>query len=165
LANLRRGLAYLTFLFFGWSGRIPRRVYWVAWTIAMVATSGLQKLLLQAFAESGVALDDVLTLLAFAVFVPLELAIVVKRLHDRNRSAGWVVPFYIVPVCIGWAALLIFSPESWADRIALWVAIACAFWGTLEIGFMPGTKGPNRYGPDPRPPSADAATQHPTWGR
>ena len=32
----------------------------------------------------------------------------------------------------------------WILGGVLWV------WALIELGFMPGTKGPNRYGPDPR---------------
>jgi uncharacterized membrane protein YhaH (DUF805 family) len=47
----------------------------------------------------------------------------IKRWHDRNRSAWW---FFIafVPV-LGW------------------------LWFLIECGFLKGTKGENRFGPDP----------------
>jgi len=31
----------------------------------------------------------------------------------------------------------------WLFSLALWV------WAIVELGFLRGTKGPNRYGPDP----------------
>ena len=51
------------------------------------------------------------------------LAISIKRFHDRDKS-GWWVLIGLIPV-IGW------------------------IWLLIELGFLPGTDGPNQYGPDP----------------
>lgn len=45
----------------------------------------------------------------------------VKRAHDRNKSGWWALLYVIV----------------WP-------------WALIELGFLEGTKGPNRFGPDPR---------------
>lgn len=61
------------------------------------------------------------------LFVPLSVwvgaALLVKRWHDRNKS--------------GWYYWIIFIP------------LIGPFWAFIEAGCMKGTKGPNRYGPDP----------------
>ncbi len=57
-----------------------------------------------------------------AVLVP-NLAVAVRRLHDTDRS-GWWILLSLVPV----AGLILF-----------------VFY------LQPGTRGPNRFGPDPRP--------------
>ena len=68
------------------------------------------------------ALDTGLTgIYALAVLLP-AIGVTIRRLHDTNRSA-WFILFAFVPV-IGHLILL----------------ILCA---------MPGTIGPNKYGPDP----------------
>lgn len=54
------------------------------------------------------------------------LAVSVRRLHDQDRS-GWLLLLVLVPV-LGWFALFVFM--------------------CLE-----GTRGPNRYGPDPKNPT------------
>jgi uncharacterized membrane protein YhaH (DUF805 family) len=51
------------------------------------------------------------------------LAVSVKRCHDRGRS-GWFVLVPLIPV-IG------------------------AIWTIVELGMLAGTRGDNRYGPDP----------------
>ena len=61
---------------------------------------------------------------SLAVLWP-ALAITAKRWHDRNRSAWWIL-INLVPV-IG------------------------SLWTFVECGLMPGTAGPNRYGPAPAP--------------
>ncbi len=54
-----------------------------------------------------------------------SLAVTVRRLHDTNRPAWWLL-LLVPPVgFIGWIPLLI-------------------------LCVLPGTTGPNRYGPDPR---------------
>jgi uncharacterized membrane protein YhaH (DUF805 family) len=66
-------------------------------------------------------------LLTLFVGMPLSIwtghAILVKRLHDRDKS--------------GWWTLMAFVPGIGA----LWLAIEC--------GFLKGTNGLNRYGEDP----------------
>ncbi len=51
------------------------------------------------------------------------LAIQVKRWHDRDKSGAWIL-IVLVPI-IG------------------------PLWAFVETGFVEGTRGPNRYGPDP----------------
>ncbi len=54
-------------------------------------------------------------------FVP-SLAVSVRRLHDTDRS-GWWLLLWLIPF-VGWIVLLVFM-------------------------VMGGTRGPNRFGPDP----------------
>jgi uncharacterized membrane protein YhaH (DUF805 family) len=56
------------------------------------------------------------------IFMWPMLAIQIKRCHDRNRS-GWFMLVFLIPL------------------VNLWPAI--------EIAFLKGTDGPNRFGDDP----------------
>ena len=60
--------------------------------------------------------------LAVASWYP-QFAIAVKRLHDRNKSARWL--------------------------ILLFVPIVGALWMLVELGFLRGTRGINKWGDDP----------------
>jgi uncharacterized membrane protein YhaH (DUF805 family) len=51
------------------------------------------------------------------------LAVGIKRCHDRDRS-GWFLLVGLIPVLGG-------------------------LWLLVELGFLRGTAGPNRFGPDP----------------
>ena len=53
----------------------------------------------------------------------IELAVAAKRWHDREKSALWIL-FSFIPI-IG------------------------QIWTLVELGFIKGTKGHNRFGPDP----------------
>ena len=62
------------------------------------------------------------------------LANSVKRCHDRNKSGWWVV--------LMWLASL---------------TIVGALWPLIELGFLDGTQGPNKFGPSPKGIGAPAA--------
>lgn len=64
-----------------------------------------------------------------AVFIP-NIAVSVRRLHDRNMS-GWFLLAFIAGLVIPIINILVF--------VAFIVVMA-----------MPGTTGPNRYGADPK---------------
>jgi uncharacterized membrane protein YhaH (DUF805 family) len=66
-----------------------------------------------------------------ALAMPLLFVLVivqVRRWHDLDKSGVWVF-INFVP-CLG------------------------AVWTLIECGFMPGTPGPNRFGPDPTAPGS-----------
>ncbi len=58
-------------------------------------------------------------------FIP-NLAVAVRRLHDQDKS-GWLLLLVLIPV-LGWFALFV---------------LMC----------LDGTRGPNRFGPDPKNPT------------
>ena len=112
------------------SGRSRRKEFWM-WVLfttivscvlaalgAMGASSGLFS------SEEELMLYYALTLLPFslAVFIP-NLALVVRRLHDTDRS-GWAILFGLIPIVGGLILLFFYVSE--------------------------GTNGPNRFGPDPK---------------
>ncbi len=105
---------------FFWSreGRLGRRGYWI----------GVASCLAAAFTVAGLG-DDLLpdgfpgdAALALAMlgcFAPL-LPLSIRRLHDHDKSPAWLLTG-LIPV-IG------------------------PLWRLLELGFLPGTRGENRYG-------------------
>jgi len=112
--------AALMSMLFSSRGRVCRRDYW---TFNIAAT-----------------MSAVLAILAVAASLPAEQALIVatpialvstrirsclriKRWHDRDKSAVWVL-VGLIPF-VGWV------------------------WSFLECGLSRGTAGPNRYGPSP----------------
>ncbi len=99
---------------------------------------------------------------AFFVLLPLSIVslfAVIRRLHDRNRSGWWTVFIYGAPFLIMWSAQEIalryeavfgVAPDT---RTVVMVGGAIALlpllWAFGELYFLPGTKGPNRFGADP----------------
>ncbi|AOE83226.1 DUF805 domain-containing protein [Pseudomonas sp. TCU-HL1] len=110
---------------FGTSGRIGR-VRYLGWSMAlMLAFLPIGGIILGSFALSD-ALAGLLTIAACLALVVVSVCIGVQRLHDM----GWS----------GWLWLLNFAP------------IVGSVFALLML-FMPGTDGPNRYGPPPPPNS------------
>ena len=72
------------------SGRARRSEYWL-WTLAVV---GASLVALLASAASN-ALGGLLQLALFAIVVVPGLAVLVRRLHDTDRPAWWLLLFLV----------------------------------------------------------------------
>jgi uncharacterized membrane protein YhaH (DUF805 family) len=120
--------------FFRFSGRIGRQEFWITYLASFfVQGLGFAALaLLFNLDDNGDPVGDIsaaqeisagLVMLAFGFFVGwLFIAQTCKRWHDRNKS--------------GWYSLLILVP------------LIGPIWLLIECGFLRGTEGPNRFGPD-----------------
>ena len=142
--------------FFSFRGRINRAKYWLALLIFTIVgvVQGLGGLAL----GNAVLFQIVNFLIDVAVLVA-SIAVAVKRLHDRDRSAWWLLLFYLGPVVLaGAGGAMMWAGESslgltedWSlfPRLGLLGGLALLVWGLVEIGFRRGTAGYNRFGPDP----------------
>jgi uncharacterized membrane protein YhaH (DUF805 family) len=92
-------------------------------------------------------------------------ATTVKRLHDRNRSGWWAVAIFIVNrlsyVYYGLFFGLYFGVDISTAEELLLVMLAVALsllqtWIVIELFFLIGTDGPNRFGPDPTRTAPDS---------
>jgi uncharacterized membrane protein YhaH (DUF805 family) len=88
----------------------------------------------------------------------INAATTIKRLHDRNRSGLWAVAIFIVNrlsyVYYGLFFGLYFGVDISTAEELLLVMLAVALsllqtWVIIELFFLMGTDGPNRFGPDP----------------
>ncbi len=104
---------------FKFDGRINRGKFWLGVAILYVVPWVL--FLIAAMVNSSFLW--VLVSLVVLVLIWPGLAISIKRWHDRDKS-GWWVLIAFVPIIGG-------------------------LWALIETGFLPGTPGPNQYGPDP----------------
>jgi uncharacterized membrane protein YhaH (DUF805 family) len=135
-------------LLFSFQGRLNRQPYWLT-SIAIVVLI----ILLIAFALAMFGVHDFWaggTTLALLVilYIPLlwvGLALGAKRLHDRDKSAWWLLLFYLVPSLLSGAANRI----DGGGFILHLAGFAITVWAFVELGCLRGTVGPNRYGPDP----------------
>lgn len=155
--------------FFGFRGRINRAKYWLAMLIFLVIDVVLS--LIGLAIGKGLAFQIASYGVDFAIFVA-TIAVSIKRLHDRDRSAWWLWLLYIVPVVliVVGGFLLWSAAGSFGDakdvslfllRLCVLAGIAFCTWGLVEIGFRRGTTGYNRFGADPlaKRPSVGAAVQ------
>jgi uncharacterized membrane protein YhaH (DUF805 family) len=97
----------------------------------------------------------------FVFAIRLPAATAVKRLHDRNKSGWWIVPFFTAPVLLfkvgDWLG------DSWPADLLAPVMIALSLWGLVEMFCLGGTTGPNRFGPDPQAPVPRSPHAAPNW--
>lgn len=107
----------------------------------------------------------ILKALSTSLFFWIYLATAIKRLHDRDRSGWWLVPFVFVP-------RLLFHVWDWLPDAKWflpfdWTIHTLWLWGLVDMFFLRGTSGRNRFGPDPlaeieeRP--AQAAASAKSW--
>jgi uncharacterized membrane protein YhaH (DUF805 family) len=84
------------------------------------------------------------------LFLWVYVATSIKRLHDRDRSGWWMLPFFVIP------GLYRHFEDRLGDSTAvglLGLAVYVFYlWGFIEIYLRKGTKGTNRFGPDPLAP-------------
>lgn len=84
--------------------------------------------------------------LAIAALIA-SMAIAVRRLHDRNKSAWWLLPFFFLPVLVEVPAGFFGVTEG--ARILSAIGGILSLWGLFELGVRRGTIGFNSYGADP----------------
>ncbi len=106
-------------LFLTYEGRLNRQPFWIG-NIVLTVINVIGSLIGMAIGDAIGTLISVI--FGLAVLVP-AIFIAIKRCHDRDKSGWWI--------CI------------------VFIPLIGAIWYLIEFGFLRGTEGPNRYGPDP----------------
>lgn len=105
---------------------------------------------------AGTVIFGLLFLWWLVILIP-SLAVAVRRLHDTNRSGWWLLaPLapYLVGVLVAVAAIAVSDLAilgALVSLLALLVAIGLAVM-LLVFYCLEGTRGPNRFGSDPKGP-------------
>ena len=114
------------------SGRSRRKEYWmfalgliIVYALCFFVLGGLGAAASDREGGGGLFMIPIM-ILALALFIP-SLAVQVRRFHDQDKS-GWFVLLSLIPF-VGGLVVLVFM--------------------CLE-----GTRGPNRFGPDPKDPAS-----------
>jgi uncharacterized membrane protein YhaH (DUF805 family) len=128
-------------LLFSFRGRINRMPYWLVSLAMMIVMAAVFALV----PTSGVWQTATLLLLLLILSIWIGMALAAKRLHDRNKSAWWLVIFYVLPGIL--EGIGEFAGD--AGVVLLIASLALSIWALVELGFLRGTPGPNNYGPDP----------------
>jgi uncharacterized membrane protein YhaH (DUF805 family) len=129
-------------LFTSLEGRIPRKTFWLGLIVLIIVSWILQLILFTVFGVSMMGTMDPnatpeaaaaaaaeqmsqMTLPLIVLFLLLlwpSICLYAKRWHDRDKS-GWWSLIGLIPIIGG-------------------------LWMLIELGFLRGTDGPNRFGPD-----------------
>jgi uncharacterized membrane protein YhaH (DUF805 family) len=104
---------------FSFKGRMSRSDYWLKGCLPMLPIGILNNVLMYGVATDGAR--------AIAMVIGLiclwpGFALALKRIHDRNHS-GWFLLIFLIPFA--------------------------GIWVLVELWFLRGTVGPNRFGNDP----------------
>lgn len=160
--------------YFDFAGRSRRKEFWM-WVLGVVIVTIVLSLIDTMLGLGGrSAVDTTVTpdglnysasawtsggwltnLFALAILIP-NLAVGVRRLHDTGRSGWWIVlpmPFYLVGLVAAVMAMFggagamagLFGVVMFAMPLGFLCALVLLVFFCLE-----GTRGPNRYGPDPK---------------
>ena len=140
----------LTHLLFRFEGRINRGAFWLgaflAWVYYGLAFTTFELITgaaidpLHPWASNGGSgvqhlIWQVILFTSVAVVVWIDLAVQIKRWHDRGKSGWWVL------ICASGVGIL---------------------WALFECGFMPGQSIPNRYDADRNDFEPPVAVKSPT---
>ena len=130
-------------------GRINRAKYWVFFVAAFVAMVllGGTLIALSAVSSTVLMLFAVAAVVVYLALLYAGLAVGAKRLHDRDKSAWWLLVFFVLPgVLSGFSGI---SGSTGLNLLLGLAGLAIGIWGFVELGCLGGTVGPNQYGPDP----------------
>jgi uncharacterized membrane protein YhaH (DUF805 family) len=137
-------------LLFRFGGRINRARYWIGiaaifafWLVVIVIIELLP------FGTFGDTPSYVVLGAGSIGAIWINLALSAKRLHDRNKSAWWILLFWLLP-----AVLISVGAGIGMSSFGLPLALAGAaivMWAFVEMGCLRGTEGQNAYGADPLP--------------
>lgn len=132
-------------MLFSFTGRLNRARYWLA-GIAAVVVAVLMFIGIAVAIGRAIPAMIVLFVPVLVALIWITLALSIKRLHDRDKSAWWVLLFYLAPSIL--EAIGRYSGSTGSILISL-IGAGISIWGLVELGFLRGTVGQNSYGPDP----------------
>jgi len=131
------------------NGRAPRSEYWYFVLFGVIA--GVVGNLINIAA--GVPIAS--ALIELVLLLP-GIAVLVRRLHDVDRTGWWAL--FPIPVLIGIVMLLGLLHAVGAERfpavvllvgMVVWIVTVVVSIVLLVWACTRGTRGPNRFGPDP----------------
>lgn len=132
-------------ILFSFKGRINRKTFWTFFlgycgffiSLFFLADIGV----IDPFRDYVTFVVIVIIFILFCAYI--QISIIVKRLHDTNRS-GLNILWYITPMTLsGWFS----NSFSSLSRLFCFVGI---LYLLIVCGITKGTPGPNKYGESPR---------------
>jgi len=134
---------------FSFHGRTSRIGFWRTFLFLQFASAVV--LSLSAFATMAAGWAGAIPALFFLPLLVTNLAVIVRRLHDRGKSGWWTLIFNWAPLammgaCEGLPRLLGQTGGGAIVLLVLLLALGLIAWGWVEMGLLKGQPGPNRYG-------------------
>ena len=125
---------------FSFKGRIGRRDFWiwnVIWVLAMAA-------LFYAVSFELLASQNAAFMLVCLLWP--TACVIVKRLHDRNKSGSWSLLFILAWMLLAghWEIL----GGTWEWIVGRFVPVLIMVTMLIDLGAFIGTQGENKFGKD-----------------
>ena len=144
------------YLYTSFEGRINRKRYWMGLIVLIIIMMVIMFGAIYLVGGSMLAADFQTRLVTFVLqllFLYPSTALMVKRLHDRNRPS-YFAAFLLVPMVIKAVTDLMGMTgdpvsQNALDYLLNIIIFAVSVWFFIELGCLRGTVGPNQYGPDP----------------
>jgi uncharacterized membrane protein YhaH (DUF805 family) len=144
-------------LLFGFRGRINRAKYWL-WVLLYFIAAIVVSVII--YLIDSPIFGGILQVAFSIVVIITALAVTTKRLHDRSKSAWWLLVFWLVPsilLGIGIGVYVYSAVDTGGSTttaiivggVMFALAFALTVWAFIELACLRGTVGPNAYGPDP----------------
>jgi len=145
-------------------GRLARKPYWLYWVLPYVGiVIAVDLFVLAQMPADRLAPSPIRTLVGLVLFWP-SIAVTAKRLHDRGMTGWWSLAPFAAIVAAAVAAYWYYSMRmsgqiaegpllgGWTPLVGL-AAGAAVLWlvlyPTINVLFLKGQHGANKYGPDP----------------
>ncbi|KSB88247.1 hypothetical protein AS593_08820 [Caulobacter vibrioides] len=145
------GLAEKLKSIFAISGRASRLDYWRTQVGLGLATAVVLTLTVLATQAGGWL--GVVPCLLFLPVLAAGVAVSVRRLHDRGKAGWWMLVFAVGPYALSGLASLAYEDGATETLLISLVmalaAMALSLWAWIELGFLRGARGENRYGSEP----------------
>ena len=125
---------------FRFSGRSPRSEFIFYWVAA--AAVGMIPFILLVVISQGGSIGRSVLILSAILLIPFP-ALLVRRLHDQNRSGWWAV---------AWAPAVLTGIIKGGEPIGIALGSLVGLGNLLVLAFLlwPGSIGANRFGSNPR---------------
>ncbi|PKB19612.1 uncharacterized membrane protein YhaH (DUF805 family) [Novosphingobium kunmingense] len=125
-----------------WMFALLNTIVWIVLTMVQLGSTGGMAQMASLDESNPFAIYGILFSGAFGILIALwglatiipSIAVTIRRLHDRDMSGWWYLG-----VIVG----------SLIPLINILVSL-----GFLVLMLLPGTPGPNRFGPDPKDPTS-----------
>ncbi|MBS9432173.1 DUF805 domain-containing protein [Photorhabdus hainanensis] len=123
---------------FSFKGRIGRREFWIGTGVCLA----LMFIILTIQGMSSLTMHYAIFALVLVMYP--ATAMMVKRLHDRNKRGGWSLLLLLAGllVAVDWGGMVPF----WQWGIGRFIPTLIIVMMVLDCGVFRGTDGPNRFG-------------------